>query len=283
MPFPSPRRLRELLAVCAFAGTSAGAIADQTSIVATPEPIPSEAPGISCTYPDFVTIQDAFATPITDVVTLRFIAFVENLQPKDRAATLERILVPQLPVARTQIQAAEQIGCTQPRIGVRTARLLYSISTRWTGTTANDALVKAARTAIGALQIRDRIGVATLDSTLAPFGTSYQSLAAPVALASCTPDRAAQTVAAIQPIYPPLAGQNGIGGSVLVKVSLDSEGLVTAASVFKRDVPANEAGDELARVSLAAAATSNYAPAIMNCHPLDGTYLFKADFHLKRF
>jgi outer membrane biosynthesis protein TonB len=283
MPSSSFSRLRTALTACAFAATTTAFASADPPSVPTPEPIPTEAPGVICRYPDFVTLQDAFATPVTDIITLRFIAHVENLSPKDQAATLKRIAVPQLPAAHTEIEAAEQIGCTQPQIGLRTARLLYAISARWTTANASDALVSAARWAIGALQIRDRIGVPILDSTLAGFGTSYATLSAPVANAtpSCPPDRDAQITAAVQPPYPSFAGASSVGGTVLVKVSLDREGLVTAASVLTREVPANQAGDELARVSLGAAATSTYAPEIAKCTPIDGTYIFRADFHVK--
>jgi outer membrane biosynthesis protein TonB len=282
MPFLPFLRLRAALVACALATTTAFAAADQPSNAPTPEPFPSEVPGARCSYPDFVTLQDAFASPITDIVTLRFIAFVENLSPKDQAATLKRIAAPQLPAAHTEIEAAEQIGCTQPQIGLRTARLLYSISARWTAANASDSLVSAARWAIGALQVRDRIGVPILDSQLAGFGTSYAALSAPAAAsASCVPDRDTQITAAVQPPYPSFAGANSVGGKVLVKVAVDREGLVTAASVLTREVPQNQAGDELARVSLAAAATSAYAPEIEKCQPTDGTYIFRADFHVK--
>jgi len=271
-----------MLALCACIATTTFAMADPLPNVPTPEPIPAGSPGASCAYPAFVTLDDAFAAPITDIITLRFIAYVENLAPKDQTATLKRIAVPQLPSAHTEIEAAEEIGCPQPQIGARTARLLYALSARWQPANTSDNLVGAARWAIGALQIRDRIGVPILDSTLAPFGTSYAALAAPRPAPACAPDTAATVSAAVQPPYPSFAGADGVGGTILVKVAIDSEGLVTAASIFKRDVPAGQAGDELARVSLAAAATSTYAPAISSCKPIDGTYLFKADFHVKR-
>ena len=282
MPFSPFSRLRLALATCAFAAATAQTSADPASAVATPEPIPAENTGTTCGYPDFVTLDDAFANPITDVITLRFIAFVENMAPKDQTLTLKRVLVPQLPAAHTEIEAAEQIGCPQPQIGMRTARLLYALSSRWQPSNTSDTIVSAARWAIGALQIRNRIGVPILDSTLAGFGTTYAALAAPVASTACSPDRAATATQAVQPPYPSFAGANGIGGTVLVKVSLDTEGLVTAASLFKRDVPPGQGGDELARVSLAAAASSNYEPAVMSCKAIDGSYLFKADFHVKR-
>ena len=284
MPFPPLAGLRTALSACSFAlaVSAAPAIADPANTVATPEPIAKDDGRTSCAYPDFVTLDDAFANPITDVITLRFIALVENMPPKDQLATLKRIAVPQLPAAHTEIDAAEQIGCPQPQIGKRTARLLYALSARWQGSNTSDRLVSAARSAIGALQIRDRIGAPIVDAQLAAFGTSLAALSAPVASPSCPPDRAANAIGAVQPPYPSFAGANGVSGTVLVKVSLDEQGLVTAASVFKRDVPSNEAGDELARVSLAAAATSTYEAAVLNCKAIDGSYLFKADFHVKR-
>jgi TonB family protein len=79
---------------------------------------------------------------------------------------------------------------------------------------------------------------------------------------SCaTPDRAPVVLRQAQPDTPPMAQQQGILGDVVVRVTLDAFGGVTATKIVTSpSVILNGA-------AIAAARNSTYQPGLLNCTP----------------
>ncbi|HEY0615868.1 MAG TPA: energy transducer TonB [Candidatus Elarobacter sp.] len=71
---------------------------------------------------------------------------------------------------------------------------------------------------------------------------------------------------------PPMAQQQGIGGTVHVVVSLDADGHVTGVRI--QDSPSAL----LNNPSLFAARNSTYHPAVKDCVPVPSLYVFQADY-----
>jgi TonB family protein len=92
--------------------------------------------------------------------------------------------------------------------------------------------------------------------------------------ACANPNREASVIDPMVPNYPDSARDLGLGTvSVLVQVTIDAKGRLVDARVYGSSN--NAAIDQAA---LRAARASTYAPRIANCAPVDGTYLFHADF-----
>jgi TonB family protein len=77
----------------------------------------------------------------------------------------------------------------------------------------------------------------------------------------------------VEPDYPKSAREQGVTGTVLVRVSLDPSGGVMSTSIYK-----SSGNAELDQAALAAAHESTYSPEIEDCQPVRGTYLFRASF-----
>jgi len=91
---------------------------------------------------------------------------------------------------------------------------------------------------------------------------------------SCAqPNLGATTTQAVPPDYPDIARQQGAAGSTLVRVTLDAQGHVLAASIYKSS--GNMALDNSA---MQAAKASRYRAEVVDCVPTGGQYIFHADF-----
>ncbi len=89
-----------------------------------------------------------------------------------------------------------------------------------------------------------------------------------------SPNADASVIDPMSPAYPDSARDLGLGlVSVAVQVTIDAHGRVVDARIFRSSN--NAAIDQAA---LRAARGSTYAPRIAKCAPVDGTYLFNADF-----
>ena len=89
---------------------------------------------------------------------------------------------------------------------------------------------------------------------------------------SCSnPNVAAHTLEAVNAETP--EDITGLPATVQVQVTLDENGRVKDARVY-----ASAGNSRLDRAALVAARTSTYAPAIVDCLPTGGTYLFRVDF-----
>ncbi|GAC1420297.1 MAG: hypothetical protein NVSMB5_12670 [Candidatus Velthaea sp.] len=83
----------------------------------------------------------------------------------------------------------------------------------------------------------------------------------------------AGVIDAQQADFPEIARNMGATGTTYVKVDLAANGGVVNTSIFQTSGNAF-----LDRAALVAARRSSFRPEIRDCSPVDGTYLFAADF-----
>jgi TonB family protein len=74
--------------------------------------------------------------------------------------------------------------------------------------------------------------------------------------------------------YPDAAREAGAAGTTIVKLQLSSNGDVLESSIYH-----SSGYGELDASALASARATKYAPAYHECHPVAGTFLFKANFN----
>jgi periplasmic protein TonB len=92
--------------------------------------------------------------------------------------------------------------------------------------------------------------------------------------ACSNPNQEASVLDSMSPSYPDSARDLGLQTvSVFVQVTIDAQGRLVDARIYRSSN--NAAIDQEA---LRAARGSKYAPKIVNCAPVEGTYLFHADF-----
>ncbi len=97
----------------------------------------------------------------------------------------------------------------------------------------------------------------------------------PPSAATCVmPFRDAEPIHAVTPDYPDTARKRNLGQAhVMVLVTLSPKGAVMSARVQ------HSSGDlSIDMAALDAARKTTYAPKIVDCKPITGTYLFFADF-----
>ena len=96
----------------------------------------------------------------------------------------------------------------------------------------------------------------------------------PSAPAPCTtPDVAPQVLRQAQPDVPPMAQQQGITGDVVVRVTLDGSGAVTATQIVSSPSAILNASAQFA------ARSSTYQAGTLSCKPggmLDVTFTFRS-------
>ena len=75
-----------------------------------------------------------------------------------------------------------------------------------------------------------------------------------------------RVVKAVEPAMSDTARRQGAVGTVQVRVTLDVDGSVLGASIYK-----SSGNSELEKAALAAARASTYSPEMQDCHPVGGT------------
>ena len=120
--------------------------------------------------------------------------------------------------------------------------------------------------------------IAASDGILGPTGVAPTSGAttgtATTGPLCSNPNEDAYVINPMSPIYPDSARDFGLGKvTVLVQVTLDAQGRLLDTKVYQSSN--NAAIDQSA---LRAARQTTYAPRIANCVPVEGTYIFRADF-----
>jgi hypothetical protein len=80
------------------------------------------------------------------------------------------------------------------------------------------------------------------------------------------------------PAFPEAARVNGESYVVDVAVAIDAAGRVVDAWPVTQFADADAGTNALVTATIDAARKSSYSPAIALCHPVPGTYLFRADF-----
>jgi len=73
--------------------------------------------------------------------------------------------------------------------------------------------------------------------------------------------------------YPEIAKQQGLTGTTQVRVTLDANGTVVSATVYK-----SAGSAALDQAAITAAKATSYVPEIVNCVKTAGSYIFRADF-----
>ncbi|MBV8727567.1 MAG: TonB family protein [Candidatus Eremiobacteraeota bacterium] len=108
-------------------------------------------------------------------------------------------------------------------------------------------------------------------------GSAPAKVAAPTPTpkpACADPYREATMTNGVAPEYPEAAKEQGLGAvTVLVKITLSPGASVESASVLQSS--GNMSIDQAAMV---AARQSSYAPKLVDCKPVEGTYSFRASF-----
>jgi TonB family protein len=95
--------------------------------------------------------------------------------------------------------------------------------------------------------------------------------AAPPRPACSVPNAPARTISVAMPQTPD--GVEGLPATAEVQVTLDAAGRVTDLSIYR-----SAYNPQLDRAAIAAAKASTYAPALVDCLPAGGTYLFTVEF-----
>jgi TonB family protein len=95
--------------------------------------------------------------------------------------------------------------------------------------------------------------------------------AVPPRPACSVPNAPARTISAAMPQTPD--GVEGLPATAEVQVTLDAAGRVTDLRIYR-----SAYNQQLDRAAIAAAKASTYAPALVDCLPSGGTYLFTVEF-----
>jgi len=115
---------------------------------------------------------------------------------------------------------------------------------------------------------------AATGTILIPINMVPGSPGAPSGAVSCaTPNQAPTLLKALAPVAPATVGILHGTITVIVRVTVAADGSVHEARIVQ------SSGDEaIDRSALLAARLSSYAPQILACVPVSGTYLFRAQF-----
>ena len=253
------------------------AYADVPRAIASPSAVPVR----TCTEPETIAPDAAYAHEIVDARTLAFIAYVKDMNYRERSAARKRAAKPVL--NSDELDRALTADCSFDEVEYRTARFTYAAARYWTAHEALD-VEGAARLAIASLLLKDRISAATRDATLAVFATGIDDLdariaktALPPAQDACLGSIDARAASVNQPFYPAIARIFKVSGRVSILVSLDEHGYVKSATLYGKDLePPKAAGDDLVDQSVLSAGTTDYTPAFVRCKPQPGSYLFRA-------
>ena len=173
--------------------------------------------------------------------------------------------------------------CVANETAYRSRRALYTVINRWdfdTGDPAFPAFSDRLSAALAALELRDTLTPDDVDGALAPFDVRLADLQdiTPTDAPPCEePAVGARIKQIFQPVYPAIARSTRTTGSITLEVSLDRGGFVRSVTVLRAngDGPSIAA---LAEMGIFSAAETVYAPEIVHCNAVDGTYTFKAQF-----
>jgi outer membrane biosynthesis protein TonB len=149
-----------------------------------------------------------------------------------------------------------------------------------------DDLTAELQTAVSALAHPDALTPEQRTAAAAPF-EALESAAPPpqpsaTGSAGCANQYSPAQPVAIAPLtYPVTALTTRSAGTILVKVTLSETGGVRSATLFKQT--GDGAGsDALVDAAIISAAATTYRPDLERCVPSGGSYLFKADFILRK-
>lgn len=217
-----------------------------------------------------ISFDDAFAHPIDDAAALRFISLLANMDGARQRAVLAKIRSD-----RTNVPANGDLdaGCLT-ETSYRTLRAATLISINWNIDSGDEIFQKLVDRLALAFTALDR------NEALALFGTTAAELAGGSSqVGICdTPDRDARAIHAVEPTYPPIARAYRTTGDVVVRVALDNFGLVRSVTLLRSTAGSGSGAEALTQSAIAAAASSTYAPKIVQCKGVAGAYAFIVTF-----
>ena len=112
------------------------------------------------------------------------------------------------------------------------------------------------------------------EANASPSEIIPENISATTAALKCTtPFGYARLDHVVEPEYPLIARNAGATGTTQIKVTLDAQGRVTAASVYK-----SSGNAALDNATLDAARRSTYRPGEFLCEPEANSYIYQADF-----
>jgi hypothetical protein len=232
-------------------------------------------------------LRDAFAHPVQDVPTLRFLALIYNSTPEQQRKSFALAKKEVDPRTLEALKATVDKTCAGDEISYRAARAEILLLSSWKQIATGDQnfanLQDSLLVAIASLAVRGSLSADSIDAALSPFGTNLAVLSASGApsASGCVPDSDAKVLKTTQPEFPLLAVAKRATGAVRVVVTLNDQGLVENASVY--DAPDGDQGavDAFQDSSVLAAASSTYAPEIEKCKPVRSVAIFRAEYELK--
>jgi hypothetical protein len=150
-----------------------------------------------------------------------------------------------------------------------------------------DDLTDVLKTAVSALAHPDALTPEQRSAAAAPFqaleiGAPTPRLAA-TGSAECAKQYSPAQPVVIAPLtYPVEAVASRALGTIFVKVTLSETGGVRSATLYHKSMGDVAGSDALVDAAIISAAASTYQPDLEKCVPSAGSYLFKADFILRK-
>jgi hypothetical protein len=267
-------------------GSAAKLFAAPTPIAASPTP-----DSCASAVPDLPNdLATAFAYDLESPEILRFIAALAAVPAGEQKRVFDGAVAastsPRALAARTAIAAT----CPNLDEIYATSRTLYLVSSEWTlGELADadrfSAFSDAVSSAVSALRRGDLLDPADRRAALLPFRefVAVETAASPVPSSTgcATPDADAHTIHVVQAKYPPIAAAALTTGSVRIKVALDENGNVRYARVYADTLRGGIGWTQIVRAAVYAAGATTYAPEIVACKSVPGSYLFRIDYSRK--
>ncbi len=237
-------------------------------------------------------LPTAFAYELEPPAILRFVSALARVPQREQRRVFNAAVDAASSPTEHAVQMAIAQECSNLDEIYGTSRTLYLVVNEWKLGELSDAkrfgdFSAAVGTAISALSLGDRLTPQNHDAALLPFA-DLPGLATPTPAPSpsgsglCSqPDTPARTTHVVPVDYPPFAGTAGTAGTVYVKLSLNEVGELRSARIFSNTLQRGLGSDQLIRAAIFAAAASTYAPAIKNCLPVGGIYVFKVGFSVR--
>jgi hypothetical protein len=268
-----------------------------SAVDASPTPPPSTPPTSTNADPCATAVPDlpndlpsAFAYEITSAPVLHFLSQIKSVPEREQKHVFERVINAASSPAQRDLEVAEQRVCpTLEQIYARTRALIF-VANEWTFGGLHDAdkfsiFAAIVGDAITALSLGEELTPDQHRAALLPFQTLPHDVG-PGERAGlgegkpcAQPDAPAQTIHAVAPIYPAMAGASGTAGRANILISLNADGDVQAAKSFGNTFGDRPGADDLVNAAILAAAASTYLPAVHECKAIAGRYVFVVEFN----
>jgi hypothetical protein len=263
-----------------------------TPALAAPAAAPSPSPTACATVPPALTddFDATFSYELTSTAVQHFVALLGSASPKAQADVVASASAAARSPQRAQVRAAFANVCPNPSEAIGFARSVAVISHVWSvPELQNDKsaadLTDVLQTAVSALAHPDALTAEQRSAAAAPFQALESAVPAPSPTAT---DPCANRFSPAQPVrlvplaYPVFAIAARATGTIFIKVSLSETGGVRSATLYRKTMGEGGASDALVESAIISAAATTYQPDIEKCVPSAGTYLFKAEFALRR-